>query len=269
MTSDAAITSLELEQRLAAFPPPTLIDVRRQPAFDDDPQVIAGALRRLPEAINAWAGALEPWRDVVVYCVRGHSVGSDAAAALRAHGFDARYLAGGLEQWRAEGHPTRPYVIPTRWVTRERPKIDRIACPWLIRRFIDPSAEFFYVPKAEVRAFAEANGATAYDIPDVPYGHAGAECSFDAFVRRHGIDHPALAALTAIVRGADTAALDLAPEAAGLLAVSRGLSALFADDHEMLKWGMLVYDSLYEWCRATHSLTSDWFPRKLCELAPA
>jgi rhodanese-related sulfurtransferase len=262
MTLDAAITPLELSQRLATFPPPTLIDVRRQKDFDDDPQVIAGASRRLPEAVDAWAHALEPWRSVVVYCIRGHEVGKEAAEALRARGLDACYLTGGLEQWRAEAHPTRPYVAPTRWVTRERPKIDRIACPWLIRRFIDSSAEFFYVPKAEVRTFAAANGATAYDIPDVPYGHAGAECSFDAFIRRHEIDHPSLAALAGIVRGADTGALDLAAEAAGLLAVSRGLSALFADDHEMLKWGMLVYDALYEWCRGAHTETGGWFPRK-------
>ena len=251
MTLDAAITPLGLSQRLAAFPPPTLIDVRHQTAFDDDPQVIAGAIRRLPEAVDAWARALEPWRSVVVYCVRGHEVGKDAAEALRARGFNARYLAGGLEQWRGDGYPTRPHVAPTRWVTRERPKIDRIACPWVVRRFIDPTAEFFYVPKDEVRSFAAANDATPYDIPDAAYGHAGSECSFDAFIRRHEIADAALAQLASIVRGADTATLDLAGEAAGLLAVSRGLSRLFADDHEMLKWGMLVYDALYAWCRET------------------
>ena len=256
MTLDAAITPLELSRRLAAFPPPTLVDVRRQPAFDNDPHVIPGALRRLPEAVDDWVGALEPWRPVVVYCVRGHEVGKDAAEALRAHGFDARYLAGGLEQWRTEGYPTRPHVAPTRWVTRERPKIDRIACPWLVRRFIDPTAEFFYVPKSDVQAFAAANNATAYDIPDVPYGHAGPECSFDAFIRRHELDHPALTQLANIVRGADTAALDLAAQAAGLLAVSRGLSRMFANDHEMLKWGMLVYDALYEWCRETQNVAA-------------
>ena len=192
MTLDAAMTPLELSQHLADFPPPTLVDVRRQPAFDSDPHVIPGALRRLPEAVDDWACALEPWRPVVVYCVRGHEVGKDAAKALRAHGFQARYLAGGLEQWRADGYPTKPHVAPTRWVTRERPKIDRIACPWLVRRFIDPTAEFFYVPKSDVQAFAAANNATAYDIPDVPYGHVGPECSFDAFIRRHELAHPAL-----------------------------------------------------------------------------
>ena len=250
MNMDAAISPLELSQRLAAFPPPTLVDVRRQPAFNENPYVIPGAIRRLPEAVETWAGEVEPWRPVVAYCVHGHEVGKGASSALRARGFDARYLAGGVEQWRADGLPTKPYAAPTRWVTRERPKIDRIACPWLVRRFIDASAEFFYVPKAEVRAFAAANDAIAYDVPDVTYTHVGPECSFDAFVRIHELDDPALRELATIVRGADTSSLHLAPPAAGLLAVSRGLSAMFADDHEMLKWGMLVYDSLYESCRA-------------------
>ena len=260
---DTAITPIELKQRLAAFPPPTLVDVRRQPAFDEDRVVIPGALRRLPEAVENWAAEIEPWRPVVVYCVRGHEVSQGASAALRARGHDARYVAGGLEQWRAEGNATKPFAAPTRWVTRERPKIDRIACPWLIRRFIDPSAEFFYVPNAEVRAYAATNGATAYDIPDVPYSHAGPECSFDAFVRRHALGHPALDRLATIVRAADTSALDIAREAPGLLAASLGLSAMFADDHAMLKWGMLVYDSLYAWCRAAQAETHGWYPEKL------
>ena len=266
---DTAITPIELKQRLAAFPPPTLVDVRRQPAFDEDRAVIPGAVRRLPEAVDAWAAAIEPWRPVVVYCVRGHEVGQGAAAALRAHGLDARYVAGGLEQWRAEGHVTKPFATPTRWVTRERPKIDRIACPWLIRRFIDPSAEFFYVPNAEVRAFAATHGATAYDIPDVPYSHVGPECSFDAFIRRHKLGHPALDELAGIVRAADTSTLDLAAQAPGLLAASLGLSAMFADDHAMLKWGMLVYDSLYAWCREAQTETHGWYPEQLPMPEPA
>jgi rhodanese-related sulfurtransferase len=260
---DAAITPIELQQRLAAFPPPTLVDVRRQPAFEQFPEIIAGAVRRLPESIDAWADAIEPWRPVVVYCVHGHEVGQGASTALRARGLDARHLAGGLEQWRAEGMPTKPYAAPTRWVTRARPKIDRIACPWLVRRFIDRSAEFFYVPNAEVRAYAAANGATAYDIPDVAYSHVGEQCSFDAFIRLHELDHPALAKLAAIVRGADTSALHLAAQAPGLLAASLGLSAMFADDHAMLKWGMLVYDSLYAWCREAQTETQRWYPEKL------
>ena len=260
---DAAITPLELKQRLAAFPPPTLVDVRRQPAFLQDSQVIAGAIRRLPEAVDTWSATVEPWRPVVVYCVRGHEVSQDACAALRTRGLDARYVTGGLESWRVEGNALQPFAAPTRWVTRARPKIDRIACPWLIRRFIDPSAEFFYVPSVEVRTFAAANGAIAYDIPDVDYSHVGAQCSFDAFIRRHELSHPALDALANIVRAADTSTLDRSPQAPGLLAASLGLSAMFADDHAMLKWGMLVYDSLYAWCREAQTETHGWYPEKL------
>ena len=266
---DAALTPVELAQRLAAFPPPTLVDVRRQPAFDQDPNLIPAALRRPPEAVDTWAAPLEPWRPVVVYCVRGHEVSQNAAAALRARGLDARYLEGGLERWHAEGRPKTPFAAATRWVTRERPKIDRIACPWLVRRFIDPAAEFFYVPNAEVRAFAAANNATAYDIPDVDYSHVGPECSFDAFIRRHALSHPALDELAKIVRAADTSTLDRSAQAPGLLAASLGLSAMFADDHAMLKWGMLVYDSLYAWCREAQSETHGWYPEKLRERATA
>jgi len=178
-------------------------------------------------------------------------------------GLDARYLEGGVERWRADGRDTKPFAAPTRWVTRERPKIDRIACPWLVRRFIDPAAEFFYVPNAEVRAFAAARGATAYDIPDVDYSHVGPECSFDAFILRHGLSHPALDEVAKIVRAADTSTLDRSAQAPGLLAASLGLSSMFADDHAMLKWGMLVYDSLYAWCRDAQAEVHGWYPEKL------
>jgi rhodanese-related sulfurtransferase len=263
MSMHGAITSAELQQRLGAFPPPALIDVRRQPAFDADPLVIPRAIRRAPDTIAEWARDLEPWRTVVVYCVKGHEVSQNAAASLRQAGLDAHALEGGLEDWRARGGATAPFAPPSRWVTRERPKIDRIACPWLVRRFIDPAAEFFYVPGQQVPAFAAANGATAYDIPDVTYTHVGDQCSFDAFIRIHKLAHPALDALAAIVRGADTSALHLAAQAPGLLAASLGLSAMFADDHAMLKWGMLVYDSLYAWCREAQTETHGWYPVRL------
>jgi rhodanese-related sulfurtransferase len=263
MSMQGAVTSDELQQRQGAFPPPTLVDVRRQPAFDADPAVIPRAIRRAPEAVAEWMRELEPWRPIVVYCAHGHEVSQNAAAFLRAAGLTAETLAGGIEGWRADGGATAAFAPPSRWVTRARPKIDRIACPWLIRRFIDPSAEFFYVPSQEVRAFAAANGATAYDIPDVTYTHVGADCSFDAFIRIHKLAHPALDALAAIVRGADTSAMHLATQAPGLLAASLGLSAMFADDHAMLKWGMLVYDSLYAWCREAQTETHGWYPEKL------
>ena len=138
---------------------------------------------------------------------------------------------------------------PTRWVTRERPKIDRIACPWLVRRFIDPGAEFLYVPVAQVQAVAEKETAVPYDIGGVEFGHAGERCSFDAFIEKFHLRDAALDKLATIVRGADTGRPDLAPQAAGLLAISQGLSLNFTNDHEMLEHGMVIYDALYAWCK--------------------
>lgn len=136
-----------------------------------------------------------------------------------------------------------------KWITREHPKIDRIACPWLIARFIDEAPQFLYVPASEVLELAAQTGAVPYDIPGVEYGHDGELCSFDAFLIKHHLDEPGLQRLALIVRGADTARPDLAPEAAGLLAISLGLSRCFSDDHEMLRHGMVIYDALYAWCR--------------------
>ena len=150
-----------------------------------------------------------------------------------------------------------------KWVTRERPKIDRIACPWLIARFIDKSPEFLYVPAGEVLAVSEATGAVPYDIPGVEMGHVGELCSFDAFLAKHGLDDPALQQLAAIVRGADTSRLDLTPQSAGLYALSLGLSQNFADDHEMLAHGMVMYDALYAWCRSCQDETHQWPPVKV------
>ena len=147
-----------------------------------------------------------------------------------------------------------------KWITRERPKIDRIACPWLILRFIDRDAEFLYVPAAEVLRVAEAEGATPYDIPGVEMSHVGDRCSFDAFLDRYRLDEPALAQLAAIVRGADTSRLDLTAQSAGLFALSLGLSRLFADDHEMLRHGLVMYDALYAWCRGAQAESHAWPP---------
>jgi hypothetical protein len=147
-----------------------------------------------------------------------------------------------------------------KWVTRERPKIDRIACPWLILRFIDAEAEFLYVPANEVLAVADKEGATPYDIPDVEFSHVGELCSFDAFITKYALGDPALRQLAIIVRGADTSRLDLAPQSAGLLAISLGLSARYSDDHEMLRHGLVVYDALYAWCQSCQGETHNWPP---------
>jgi hypothetical protein len=148
-----------------------------------------------------------------------------------------------------------------KWVTRERPKIDRIACPWLIARFIDKEPEFLYVPASEVLKVAAETGAVPYDIPGVEMTHDGELCSFDAFIRKHQLNEAALDQLATIVRGADTSRLDLAPQSSGLYALSLGLSHCFADDHEMLRHGMVMYDALYAWCRSCQAETHDWPPR--------
>lgn len=148
-----------------------------------------------------------------------------------------------------------------KWVTRERPKIDRIACPWLIARFIDAEPEFLYVAPAQVLATAERTGAVPYDIPGVEMTHVGALCSFDAFLAKYALTDPALQQLGAIVRGADTARLDLTPQSPGLYALSLGLSQNFADDHEMLRHGMIMYDALYSWCKSCQSEAHAWPPK--------
>lgn len=148
-----------------------------------------------------------------------------------------------------------------KWVTRERPKIDRIACPWLIQRFIDSEAEFLYVPATQVLQVAAATGATPYDIPGVEMSHVGERCSFDAFIAKHELTDPALQQLATIVRGADTSRLDLAPQSAGLYALSLGLSHVHADDHEMLRHGLVIYDALYAWCRSCQGETHRWPPQ--------
>lgn len=147
------------------------------------------------------------------------------------------------------------------WITRERPKIDRIACPWLIARFIDAEAEFLYVPAQEVREVAAATGAIPYDIPDVELSHVGELCSFDAFLKKYTLDTPALQQLAAIVRGADTSNLALTPQSAGLYAISLGLSHNFADDHALLQQGMVMYDALYAWCEHCQSESHNWPPK--------
>lgn len=147
-----------------------------------------------------------------------------------------------------------------KWVTRERPKIDRIACPWLIARFIDKTPEFLYVPADQVLQVANAAGAIPYDIPGVEMSHVALLCSFDAFLKKYQLTDPALHQLAQIVRGADTSRLDLTPQSAGLYAISLGLSHNFSDDHEMLKQGIVIYDALYTWCRFCQGETHNWPP---------
>lgn len=265
------ISPRELAARMGAPGAPVLLDVRRPARFADSPHLLATAQWCSPDALASFA-LNGPRPEIVVYCVHGHEVSQQAAATLRQAGFNARFLAGGFDggepgvddpQDMAEWRAVRPLVIrkrpdlgvdglrPSTWITRERPKIDRVACPWLVRRFIDPRAEFLYVPTPAVLTQAQRLGAVAFDIPGAPVSHEGELCSFDTLLRAFDLhDDPALAALARIVRAADTDRLELAPEAAGLLALSLGLSALHAtDDLAMLEAAMPMYDALLAWCR--------------------
>ena len=277
-TLSPSISPAQLAACIGRPDAPLLLDVRRTPVFQQSQWLIAGARHCAPEAVAALAATGAP-RSVVVYCAFGHGVGSSAAATLNEAGWDARWLAGGIEGgepgvddpqeiagWRAAA-PLRIRKRPelgvsgqggSRWVTRERPKIDRVACPWLIRRFIDPGAEFFYVPETEVFDLAERIGGVPFDVEGAPIGHAWERCSFDALMDRFELRSPALDALAAIVRGADTSRQELAPQAAGLLAISLGLSRLHPDDGAMLQAAMPVYDALFEWCRNGRGETHSW-----------
>ncbi len=259
---DANITLAALRQILAGNAPPLVIDVRKQERFREAGDLVRGALRRDPLRIAEWSKTLPQSAEVVVYCVHGHEVSQGAAKTLAAAGIPARYLEGGIEHWRESGGElfAKPKAASTRWVTRERPKIDRSACPWLVSRFVDPEAEFLYVPTPLVKQVAQERDAVPYDIADVEFTHQGDLCSFDAFVSFYRLNDPALDELAVIVRGADTGLLDLAPQCAGLAAISLGLSRTFADDHEMLKHGMVMYDALYRWCREGKQEAHTWNP---------
>jgi len=249
---------------------PTIIDVRTAEDFAADPRLVPGALRRDFATVADWAPAFAGQKAVVL-CHRGQKLSEGVAAWLRQAGAEAELLDGGAQGWAAAGHPlVLEAALPPRdahgrtvWVTRARPKVDRIACPWLIRRFVDPHAVFLFVTPSEVPGVAERFAATPFDVEGVRWSHDGDRCTFDVMVEAFGLAAlPPLAYLATIVRGADTARPDLVPEAAGLLAISLGLSRIHADDLEQLDAGMLVYDALYRWCRDARGETHDWTSHK-------
>ena len=254
MDTVASIAPRSLHSRIGSAGAPLVLDVRPPARFAAEPRMIPGALQ--PEAdVVAFAARHAAGRPIVLYGSHGQEASREAARALARAGHDAVFLAGGLEAWIAEGRPTlrrRPeWRVPggSRWITRERPKIDRIACPWLVRRFIDPLARFDYVPAARVLEEAERRRAIAFDLPGAPLAHRADRCSFDAVLEDFALSDPALERLAAIVRGADTDRLDLAPQCAGLLGASLWLAQRFADDHAMLENAMPLYDALYAECR--------------------
>ena len=238
---------------------PTIIDVCIDPDFAEDPFLIPTAFRHAHRDITALVPKVTG-RSCVVVCQKGMKLSHGAAARLRAAGITAQVLSGGNFGWREAGLPRVPAdAVPgSLWVTRHRPKIDRIACPWLIHRFVDPSAEFLFVPPSEVTGVAERFGATPLDIDGGIWSHEGERCTFDKMVSAFGLSHPALDTLATVVRATDTNKHTLAPEAAGLLTVSVGLSRMFRDDVAQLDAGMLIYDALYRWARDGQSEGHDW-----------
>lgn len=265
MPSNTEITSSQLARLLGLPGAPAVVDVRTADDHEADPRLLPCAQRRDHHTVAAWTGDLAG-RDVVVVCQKGLKFSQGVAAWLRHAGIRAESLEGGFNAWRsAGGLLVRTERLPppdgtgrTVWVTRARPKVDRIACPWLIRRFLDPRAVFLFVAPSEVAAVAERFAATPFDIEGVFWSHRGERCTFDVMIEEFGLASEALDRLALIVRAADTARLDLAPQAAGLLAASLGLSRMFRDDLQQLDAGMLLYDAFHRWCRDAVSETHNW-----------
>ncbi|WP_417518599.1 chromate resistance protein ChrB domain-containing protein [Minwuia sp.] len=264
MASPTEITIQQLSRLIGTPDAPVIIDVCIDADFALDPRIIPGAIRQPFDRIEALVPRLQGQR-AVVYCQKGLKLSQGAAALLRASGVRAESLAGGQWGWRDAVQPLVPVArlpVPdaegrTVWVTRHRPKIDRLACPWLIRRFVDRRARFLFVSPSEVGAVAGKFGATPFDADDAVWRHDGDHCTFDAMLDGFGLKTDALARLALIVRGADTSRHDLAPECAGLLAVSLGLSRMYRNDLAMLEAGFAIYDALYRWARDASDETHD------------
>jgi rhodanese-related sulfurtransferase len=265
MSSYTEISADKLARLIGTAKAPALIDVRTEEDFAADPRLIPGAVRRNHENAADWSGEFAGHSAIVV-CLRGQKLAQGTAAWLRHADVSAETLEGGFEGWKsaklplvnASKFPPRDAKGRTVWVTRSRPKIDRIACPWLIRRFVDPNAVFLFVAPSEVVAVGERFGAAPFDIENVFWSHRGERCTFDVMIEEFGLATPPLLRLATMVRAADTAKLDLSPEAPGLLAASLGLSRMYDDDIEQLEAGMLLYDAFYRWCRDATGETHNW-----------
>lgn len=265
MPSPSEITVAQLSRLIGTPSAPVIIDVRIDEDFDQDPDLIPSAFR-CPHRDVARLVPLLGAKRAVVYCQKGKKISQGAMAILRHHGVRAESLGGGHFAWRDAGEPRVPAAsLPpvgdagaTLWVTRHRPKIDRMACPWLIRRFVDPAAQFLFVAPAEVIGVAEKFDATPFDVEDVFWSHRGEQCTFDTMLQEFGLQTEALQRLATIVRGADTNRHELAPESAGLLAASLGLSRMYRDDVEQVEAGMLLYDAFYRWARDATDESHDW-----------
>ena len=252
------ITQSQLSRLIGLPDAPTLVDVRLPEDLARDPRLIPGSFPLSHTQCDPFPLNL---RRVVVICARGRKLSEGVAALLRLQGIHGEVLEGGAVGWAEAGLPmVRMAALPKTnlWVTRHRPKIDRIACPWLIRRFIDPGARFLYVAPSDVLAVAERFNATPFDIEGVAYSHRGDTCTFDTMLAEWGLQTEALQRLALVIRAADTDRHDLSPQAAGLLAISVGLSRQYRDDLEQLAIGLTLYDALYRWARDGHDETHDW-----------
>jgi rhodanese-related sulfurtransferase len=265
MSSYTSISADKLVRLIGTANAPVLIDVRTDEDFAADQRMIPGAVRRSHAQTTEWAAGVAG-RSVVVICQKGQKLSEGTAALLRHGGVAAETLDGGFLGWEKAKLPLVPATkLPPRdsqgrttWVTRSRPKIDRIACPWLIRRFVDPNAVFLFVAPSEVEAVGERFNAAPFDIENVFWSHRGELCTFDAMVDEFGLSTPPLLRLAEMVRAADTGRLDLSPEAPGLLAASLGLSRMYDDDLAQLDAGIILYDAFYRWCRDATGETHNW-----------
>lgn len=255
MPSPNEITVSQLSRLIGTPDAPVVVDVRIDEDFDQDPNLIPGALRHPYGDIASLALELAN-KHVIVSCNKGKKLSAGSVAILRDHGIKAENLVGGQVAWRDASEILIPAaIIPAKqngrtvWVTRHRPKIDRIACPWLIRRFVDPNAQFLFVPPAEVEDVGKHFNATPFDVENCFWSHRGEKCTFDTMVEEFGLTAAPLQHLARIVRAADTNRLDVEPQAAGLLAFSVGLSRMYRDDLAQLDAGMTYYDALYRWAR--------------------
>jgi rhodanese-related sulfurtransferase len=265
MPATTLITTPQLSRLIGLPNSPAVVDVRIDDDYRADPRLIPGSLHRDYQTIAIWRKDYIG-KSVVVVCQRGQKLSEGVAAWLRHDGIDAQTLEGGFEAWKNADEPlVRTDKLPTRdgegrtvWVTRCRPKVDRIACPWLIRRFIDPHAVFLFVVATEVTAVAERFNATPFDIEGVFWSHRGDTCTFDTMIEEFGLKTDPLLQLAKVVRGADTGRPDLTPQSAGLLAASLGYSRMYRDDLAQLEAAMAFYDAMYRWCRDATSETHNW-----------
>jgi len=268
MPSPNEITCSQLNRLVGTESAPAIIDLRIDEDYQLDPRLLPTAFRHpfnrildlLPQLVDT---------PVVVYCQQGKKISHGAMALLRSHAVSVETLVGGFVAWHdaklplieVESCPNNPLnsrVQGSVWVTRHRPKVDRIACPWLIKRFVDRQARFLFVPAASVLGVAERYAAIPFDIPDVFWSHRGDHCTFDTMLEEFSLQTEPLLRLARIIRGADTDKLDLAPQAAGLLAASLGLSRIYKDDLQQLEAGLHLYDAFYRWCRDATGENHEW-----------